>query len=200
MVMSLERLVWNKLKIHRGDVQPLTGAPWHHVNRNILGEIFAEAGFKHGAEIGVERGRFSEILCKAIPGVKLICVDPWNLYGHNSVEKMDTLYQHARDRLKNFDVEFKRMKSVDAAKEVPDASLDFVYVDALHEFDNVMIDIITWAPKVRIGGIVSGHDYTIQYTYGVIGAVQAYVKAHNVANWYITTADREPSWFWIRRS
>ena len=198
--MSLERMIWNKLKIHRGDVQPLTGAPWHHVNRNILGEIFNEAKFKYGAEIGVERGRFSEILCKAIPDLKLICVDPWGVYGYNSAEKMDVVYQHALNRLKNFNIEFKRMKSVDAAKEVPDGSLDFVYVDALHEFDNVMIDIITWAPKVRIGGIVSGHDYTIQYTYGVINAVQAYVRVHNVANWYITTGDREPSWFWIRRS
>lgn len=199
MSPSLERLIWNKLGVRRGDVQPLTGAPWKKVNRNILGEIFAEAGFKYGAEIGVERGYFSEVLCKAIPDLKLICVDPWAHFAHNSDARMEALYQQTRERLKDFNIEFKRMKSIDAAKDIPDGSLDFVYIDALHEFDNVMIDIICWASKVKIGGIVSGHDYTIQYTYGVINAVNAYVKAHNIANWYITTADREPSWFWIRR-
>jgi hypothetical protein len=199
MSPSLDRLIWNKLGVKSGDVQPMTGLPWHKVDRNILGEIFNEGGLKYGAEIGVHRGSFSLVLCKAIPGLKLLCVDPWTAYGRTSDRRMEGYYQQAITNLAGFDVKYMRMKGVEAAKEIPDGSLDFVYIDALHEFDPVMIDIITWAPKVRIGGIVSGHDYTIQYQYGVIDAVNAYVKAHSIPNFYITS-EIFPSWFWVRRS
>ena len=52
-----------------------------------------------------------------------------------------------------------RMKSVDAAKEVEDRSIDIVFIDALHTYEGVKDDLESWVPKVKIGGIISGHDY-----------------------------------------
>jgi predicted O-methyltransferase YrrM len=46
-----------------------------------------------------------------------------------------------------------------AADDFLDNSLDFVYIDAGHRFDDVVQDIIKWTKKVRKGGIISGHDY-----------------------------------------
>lgn len=48
--------------------------------RNQLAALFNELEFKIGAEIGVEKGTYSETLCKAIPGVKLYCIDAWTIY------------------------------------------------------------------------------------------------------------------------
>ena len=45
-----------------------------------------------------------------------------------------------------------------ASLVVPDG-LDFVYIDASHDELSVVIDIACWFPKVRTGGIISGHDY-----------------------------------------
>lgn len=191
---SVNRIIWNKFSIHRGDNLPISA---FHGGRNKLPELFNELGYKKGAEIGVEQGIFSEVICKGIPGVKLICVDPWKEYNRITQEMCDKYYQEALERLKPYDVEYKRMTSIEAVKTVPDESLDFVYIDGLHEFDPVMLDIILWSPKVRTGGIVSGHDFMQGYRMGVVTAVEAYTKGHYTPAWYITRG-REPSWFWVK--
>jgi predicted O-methyltransferase YrrM len=47
---------------------------------------------------------------------------------------------------------------LDACKLYQDNSLDFVFIDASHEYQDVKEDIINWLPKVKIGGIIAGHD------------------------------------------
>jgi hypothetical protein len=51
------------------------------------------------------------------------------------------------------------MSSIEAAETYLDNSLDFVFIDAAHDYDSVKQDIISWLPKVKKGGIISGHDY-----------------------------------------
>lgn len=52
-----------------------------------------------------------------------------------------------------------RMDSVSAAYTYPDQSLDFVYIDAAHDYESVKADINAWFPKVKTGGFIGGHDY-----------------------------------------
>ena len=52
-----------------------------------------------------------------------------------------------------------KMPSVEAAKLYQDKSLDFVYIDASHEYEFIKEDIIAWLPKIKIGGYIGGHDY-----------------------------------------
>lgn len=140
-------------------------------DRIALAEYFNELGFTRGAEIGVADGRYSEILCQKIKGLELLAVDPFYRPGH---------YERAIERLKPFKVTIKREISMKAVLEVPDKSLDFVFIDGNHKFDYVMEDIIGWSRKVRRGGIVSGHDYYQFHSSGVIQAVNAYVEEHKV--------------------
>jgi len=49
---------------------------------------------------------------------------------------------------------------VEAAPQIPDASLDFVYLDGDHTLRGIMFDLNLYAPKVRPGGMVCGDDYT----------------------------------------
>ena len=37
--------------------------------------------------------------------------------------------------------------------------IDFLYIDASHEFQDVLADIQAWTPHVRPGGIIAGHDF-----------------------------------------
>jgi predicted O-methyltransferase YrrM len=41
---------------------------------------------------------------------------------------------------------------------VPDGGLNWVYLDAAHDFDSVVRDLNAVLPKLRPGGIVAGHD------------------------------------------
>lgn len=51
------------------------------------------------------------------------------------------------------------MSSSEAAKFIPDGYADIVYIDACHDYKSVKKDIELWTPKVRVGGIIAGHDY-----------------------------------------
>ena len=105
-------------------------------------------------------------------------------------------------RLEGCNATILRKRSMEALEDVPDGSLDFVYVDADHTFDAVMMDIICWARKVRPGGIVAGHDYYRFRRAGVVPAVDAYTAAHGITRWFLTDylKDRTPSWFWLREA
>jgi predicted O-methyltransferase YrrM len=50
------------------------------------------------------------------------------------------------------------MKSLEAAPLVADHSQHLVFVDAQHDYDNIMADSEAWEPKVVPGGILAWHD------------------------------------------
>lgn len=60
--------------------------------------------------------------------------------------------------------------SWEMAENFEEESVDFVFIDADHEYDSVKKDIEAWLPKIRKGGVISGHDYAAHAS-GVISAV-----------------------------
>ena len=65
--------------------------------------------------------------------------------------------------------------SVEAAKLYPDASLDFVYLDAGHSFEDINQDLNVWFPKIKYGGYIAGHDCSLDWP-GVVKAVEKFPK------------------------
>lgn len=166
-----------------------------------LAKYFGELGFKIGAEIGVAAGKYSRVFCWNIPDVHLYCIDPWQSdsndpcdYGEKNISNL----AHAKKILQPFNVTFIEKNSIMALDDFEDSSLDFVYIDANHSFDYVMQDLINWNKKVRSGGVVSGHDYYNIKGFGVILAVDTYIKAHNITTFGITPEDHTPSFYWRR--
>jgi hypothetical protein len=49
--------------------------------------------------------------------------------------------------------------SAESAAEFRDGTLDFVFIDAAHDYDSVVKDLAAWYPKMKPGGIWAGHDY-----------------------------------------
>jgi hypothetical protein len=189
------------------------------MDREDLAGLFGELGYKVGAEIGVETGRYSKSLLDRNPGLeKLYLVDAWAAYDgyrdHVTQAKVDGLLATAKDRLKGDAkrVEFIRKYSMDATQDIKNRSLDFVYIDANHGLPWVMDDICAWEKKVRKGGIVSGHDYCRRgpgpYQCHVVQAVHAYTDAFFIEPWFIVgrkdvvdgeKRDRPRSFFWVKR-
>ncbi len=173
------------------------------LGRHDLAVMFFDKQFRSGAEIGVERGNFSKKLCAVNPGLKLLCVDAWTAYRgyreHVTQAKLDGFHDEAARRLAPFGAQIVRGFSVDVAPIVADGSLDFVYIDGNHTFDQVTADIAAWSPKVRAGGIVAGHDYGRASVGQVKEAVQAWTAAHGIEAWYVLTGDKSPSWLWVQR-
>jgi hypothetical protein len=195
-VDPINRLIWDTLNIKRGDILPFSGFNCKG-KREDFPTIFAKLGFTRGAEIGVSTGTYSKILCDGIPNLHLMCVDPYMAYQRASQRLCDEAFARAQQRLTGCPVEFIRKSSMEAVKDVPLGSLDFVYIDGDHRFDFVMMDIIEWAQRVRKGGIVSGHDLYKFYQAGVVRAVEAYTLGHGISMWYVTR-EMMPSWLWVK--
>ena len=159
------------------------------VHRNELGAYYQ----KHyktglGVEVGVQYGLFSQEILKEWKG-ELKCVDSWEGY--------EDVYGIALNSLGDRIV---RGNSVDVAKTFKNNSLDFVFIDANHTYKSVKEDIEAWFPKVRKGGIVSGHDYVEYQDFGVIQAVDEFTEGKyklsltdedmwegvNFKSWYFT--------------
>jgi hypothetical protein len=163
------------------------------MTRRDLARHFAERGFTRGAEIGVERGKFSKVLCQSIPGLSLLAVDAWatqpGYREHVTQQELDSFERETRRRLAKYRAHVIKGFSTDVARTVPDGSLCFVYIDARHDEASVLADLMAWMPKVRSGGICSGHDWNLQ---GVRSAVQ------DVTRHVSLTLDKSPSWWFTR--
>lgn len=126
-----------------------------------------------GAEIGVFRGGMSRRLLAYRPDMTLYMVDSWTTTAPDAAYAKSGdfhagLGQADQDR---FAAEaagvvgfagtraiIVRATSEEAAEAIPDGSLDFVFIDADHSYQGCARDIRLWAPKIRPGGLLSGHD------------------------------------------
>lgn len=169
-------------------------------NRDDLIKLFAEKGFKKGAEIGVAEGRFSDFMHQTIPDLTLLSVDAYVPSNGISSRRRKKQFVRAKRRLSKYLNNTMIVdSSMNALQKVPDESLDFVYIDADHKFNGVVCDIVEWSKKVRKGGIVSGHDYICRGNYGVVDAVDMYVR-HNKKELFLTKNDGRGghSWFFYK--
>lgn len=198
---TLEYIV-NKFNVDGTGEMPIS----LNIKREVeLPALFQELGFKIGAEVGVEQGKYSETLCKANPEMKLYSIDPWAAYMRGShvipQKKLDRYYAEAVTRLALYNCEIIKRYSQDIVRKFKPGTLDFVYIDGNHEFEYVIEDIIKWSKVVRSGGIVSGHDYCLdkheRLPFHVIQATKVYTEVYKIRPWF-KTADHAPSWMWVK--
>ena len=122
-------------------------------------------------EIGSFSGISSELFslhCKEIH-----CVDLWDSYWEITDKQRMEFAEFAFDKLLKQYSNIKKIKgsSVGSAQKFQDKSLDFVYIDAAHDYENVKNDILAWLPKIKDGGYIAGHDYRYDPNIGVYEAV-----------------------------
>lgn len=129
------------------------------------------------AEVGVQAGVHASSFLQVWRGRRLILVDSWsyvdedtsdgifyvdiaNAHGAGSGKQHRTSCEkRLAEELRVGRAEIMNLDSAAAAAHVPDGSLDFVYLDARHDFAGVVADIHAWWPKVKVGGLFAGHDF-----------------------------------------
>ena len=121
-----------------------------------------------GVEVGVLHGHFALVtLAQWERCEKYYLIDPYR-HQNNYLDAankdnltQEVIYQNAILTLAPFreKVEWLRMLSEEAVKFIPDDSVDFVYIDARHDYCAVTEDLELFWPKLRVGGIMAGHDY-----------------------------------------
>ncbi len=177
-------------------------------SRTDLPFLLNELGLTNqGVEVGVAQGNFSKHILENWGG-SLTMVDPYT-FQNSLMDRSDTKEQHDSNYISARDIErlfgpradLLKQFSVEASGIFSDGFLDFVYLDAKHDYRSVWADLTAWYPKVKSGGIFAGHDYKnscvrknlVQVKRAVDGFF--YNKPEKVLT---TTEDNLPSWYVIK--
>lgn len=133
-----------------------------------------------GAELGVLMGAFAADILAEVAPRRLHLIDPWiaaaggdraaSWYASVDQPYMDALHVFVADRfaapIATGQVVLHRALSWDVLETMPDASLDWVYVDADHAYESVLRDLAVSVAKVRPGGLIAGDDYRTDNWWG----------------------------------
>ena len=170
------------------------------MNRRIwLEQLIKKNGYTKGAELGVLRGPTFMHLVTNCTQLTLIGVDVFyndRLWKEKNISTTEELIAEPAvpwyDDLLKFCEKYPQRAILIrdftqlAASRIEDNSLDFVFIDASHDEESVKKDIEAWTPKVRKGGLISGHDIDMM---PVKMAVNYYNTEHNIGPdnvwWYI---------------
>jgi hypothetical protein len=129
-------------------------------------------------EVGTWKGRSAAFMAveilKSGKKIKFDCIDPF--IAVEGVPGFDITHEELKRTF------IENMKPVEGhytlypeASPAPatyykDKSVDFIFIDGSHTHEDVCADIMGWMPKMKIGGVISGHDYD-ELSCGVRSAV-----------------------------
>lgn len=154
-------------------------------------------------EIGVHTARYARAFLDRWGGFEYFGVDPWITDPTNTSDWAGPRDMHMMMAAVTLAPHWERvrllqMTSVEATAIIPDVSASIVYIDGNHGYENVWADLVAWWPKVKVGGILAGHDYDPGHE-GVMRAVDQWsagLASSPETIWL--TRDYVPSWFMFK--
>lgn len=129
-----------------------------------------------GVEVGVWDGLLSDTLLASNSRLTLYMVDNWQtdatmpqcLQSHSQIDqaRQQAAAIGSKYHPRSIVLELSSLEAAEQFRlqqiqpqQIHNQMLDFVFIDAEHSYHSVLADIRAWSPLVRVGGIVSGHDY-----------------------------------------
>lgn len=120
-----------------------------------------------GIEIGVEAGFNALTIFKTLNMKKLYLIDNYPKEEYQRAKNMmisNIGEQIKLGNIKREQFEFLEMSGLDVSNRFENESVDFVYIDAedpIMGYFGYPTFFYTYLPKVKVGGIIGGHDYTL---------------------------------------
>jgi hypothetical protein len=158
-----------------------------------------------GAEIGVLRGEFSQVIMEVVQPKKLYLIDPWWLLGEKEWSWLTTQNNSVFDAvigiMRQFETELTEGRVVlqiaDALELLPtfpDHHFDWVYLDTTHAYDQTVAELTLLKQKVKSDGIIAGDDWfedSTELHHGVCRAVREFVDRESYEILYASDSDHQ---------
>lgn len=153
------------------------------------------------AEIGVAKGKFSDLILKFNNPKKLYLIDVWDeielSYQDSNMPTKEIQASRFNDIKKKYQnnayVEIIRKKSFEAAMLFENYFFDWVYIDADHSYQGSLRDLNCYDKLVKEEGYILGHDFSNinKEGYGVVEAVSKFIKQNNYFFTYLTLDEQK---------
>ena len=151
------------------------GGGWAGIYYGVFSKVVNDNNYKIVAEVGIGYGMHAKYILKTTSVDKLILVDPYKFYPNDGFandimraipsipgNNFNELYDLTRKELSPWKERYTwfRTESLSITDaQVPDGSLDCIFVDGDHSYNAVIEDLKFWWKKVRVGGQLLGDDY-----------------------------------------
>jgi len=159
-------------------------------------------------EIGTWLGKSASYMAVEIANseknIRFDCIDTWrgDIWGiegweYQKKEKIQNINDYLYDIfLKNIEpvkdyINIVKGWSYDLVNNYDNESIDFLFIDSCHDYESLTKELEDWYPKVKINGIIAGHDYTHNFP-GVIKSVNEFFGEKNITK--IIGKDGSGSW------
>ena len=168
---------------------------WFNYSNIYNGAVLRFPSGSHFVEVGSWTGKSAAYMAVQIINsdkkIKFDCVDPWAYLGEGRDQIGDDAHRAAygwpdKDLYQSFLENMSPVRhvltpirsfSVEAAKLYEDKSLDFIFIDGSHLYEEVKKDLSAWHPKLKKDGIISGHDWPQR---GVKRAVREFFEGSEI--------------------
>lgn len=145
----------------------------------------------HFVEVGVWKGMSACYMAVEIKNsnkqIKFDCVDTWDYEPiKNIIDLPENMFDSLYDIfIKNIEpvkdlITIKRGLSYEVANQYENNSLDFIFIDAGHDYNSVTKDLTAWYPKLKENGVIAGHDYHNNGSNAVKSAVDNFFNEENI--------------------
>ncbi len=163
------------------------------------------------AEVGVYRGDFSQKIADTCAPSELYLIDNWKFeiqdhnpftgeaehfsgfsgkihwqhFGDDPNATQEQNYQYVQRRFaQTTNVKIIRGNSAEAIRGLPDCHFDVIYIDANHQYEYVLRDMMEARKKLKPGAIMLLNDFYegpggAEQNLGVMGAVNTFVKRYD---------------------
>lgn len=116
-----------------------------------------------GCWVGVSTVALATV-AKSVKG-KVFAIDWFKSNAESTIENTGYYYniknifeENIREQKVDEHIKIIPKTSIEASMSFPDNYFDFIFIDADHRYSMFKQDLIAWYPKVKVGGIIAGHD------------------------------------------
>jgi hypothetical protein len=186
----------------------MTGG-WATIYYGLFSDMITRYGYKKVAEVGIGYGGHAKRILRGDDIDHLFLVDPMVFFPNDnfcvdilanvsSGDHFDEMAALIRWELEPWSHKYTwiRKPSLEISNdEIPDDSLDAVFVDGDHSYESVLADLKFWYRKIRVGGRMMGDDYWID---GVARAVHDFATENGYDIEFISTRNPYPLFCFLK--
>ena len=153
-----------------------------------------------GAEIGVLKGEFTEVLLSKAKPQMLHLIDPWYQLGsywswttgnQSTVEAVIEIHKRFKPELGSGKMQIHIGDDQILLPVFPDEYFDWVYLDSSHTYEDTVTELVLLSKKVKKSGVICGDDWQPDPSHkhhGVCKAIREFVE---INPYKIIYADKE---------
>lgn len=196
-----QRPLWIRVLKRSNMLSKLHEVRKNRIRKSFVSQIIPRGGV--GAELGVHKGYFTELLLEVTQPRRLHLVDPWYLLcgewvwaggNRSTTDAVRNIIKRYAKQLVAGTCVLNISDDLEFLRNLPDGYFDWVYVDTSHEYEHTQKELQVLKDKVKSDGVIAGDDWQTDPAHrhhGVCRAIREFLASEPYELIYGSDADKQ---------